>query len=455
MTKFIFGLLLLAALALSSCAAPTTNAPPPPQATAAQAQAPTAGPPQAPAGPVTIRVWSFLDPDNGKTPRDLAIAQIIKDFEVANPEIKVKVEPQPWDQLDRKFLAGAASGDAPDMVWLTFNIYEAATGGLLADLDKVFTPEEKASFSDAVYQGGYVQGTKFVQVIPSPGMVIFYRKDLFSAAGIDPKSIKTWDSFVSAAQKLTVDKNNDGVPEQWGFGQNLAPAGQDYDPFHYCLIDLKGALYDIKNKKTLFDTPEGVWCLQLTVDMMGKNKVTPKDAITYTSDDVQEQFSAGRYAMAKVYAPRYTKVQSEAKWDPKELGVMPWPTKSGTDPAPAEVEGWQLGIWSGSKHPVEAGKFFGYFFSSAGQLTWAKIGGQIPAVKTLSEDPFFKDPANAYIPEMVQLMSSPKAYPQVLEVGGYGVTVSKLNEAAARVLNGSDPMDELKKVDAYFQEQQK
>jgi ABC-type glycerol-3-phosphate transport system substrate-binding protein len=140
-------------------------------------------------------------------------------------------------------------------------------------------------------------------------------------------------------------------------------------------------------------------------------------------------------------------------WDGKELGVLPWPTWTGTDPSPAEVEGWHLGLWSGSKHLTEAGKFFRYFFSPAGQMTWAKIGGQIPAVKTVLQDPFFKDPATSYIGDMINLMSSAKAYPQVLELGGYGVTIGKLNEATARVLEGADPMAELTKVNQYFREQ--
>jgi multiple sugar transport system substrate-binding protein len=41
------------------------------------------------AAQVTIRVWTFLNP-NGQTGREKALKQIITGFEAANPEIKVR-----------------------------------------------------------------------------------------------------------------------------------------------------------------------------------------------------------------------------------------------------------------------------------------------------------------------------------------------------------------------------
>ena len=51
---------------------------------------------------------------------------------------------------------------------------------------------------------------------------LFYRKDLFKEAGVDPASIKTWDDLVEAARKLTRDIDKDGRVDIWGFGTPLS-----------------------------------------------------------------------------------------------------------------------------------------------------------------------------------------------------------------------------------------
>src|SRR4051812_21040834 len=70
-----------------------------------------AQPANAQGGPqTTIRMWTFLNPA-GTSPREVALADIIAQFERANPDIKIAVEPQVWDQMSPKFLAAARAGN--------------------------------------------------------------------------------------------------------------------------------------------------------------------------------------------------------------------------------------------------------------------------------------------------------------------------------------------------------
>ena len=57
----------------------------------------------------TIRMWTFLSA-TGTTPREVALAQIIKNYEAANPGTKIVVETQVWDQMTPKFLAAHRAG---------------------------------------------------------------------------------------------------------------------------------------------------------------------------------------------------------------------------------------------------------------------------------------------------------------------------------------------------------
>ena len=43
-------------------------------------------------------------------------------------------------------------------------------------------------------------------------VVLYYRRDMFEKAGVDPASIETWDDFVEAGKKV-VAANGEGVRE--------------------------------------------------------------------------------------------------------------------------------------------------------------------------------------------------------------------------------------------------
>lgn len=45
--------------------------------------------------------------------------------------------------------------------------------------------------------------------------VLFYRKSITDAAGVDMTQLKTWDQFIEAGKKLTMDKDGDGELDQY------------------------------------------------------------------------------------------------------------------------------------------------------------------------------------------------------------------------------------------------
>ena len=53
-------------------------------------------------------------------------------------------------------------------------------------------------------------------------IVLFYNKDMFDAAGMAyPTASWTWDDLRAAAKQLTLDKNGDGIADQYGFSCDL------------------------------------------------------------------------------------------------------------------------------------------------------------------------------------------------------------------------------------------
>src|SRR5690625_2918134 len=86
----------------------------------------------------TVRMWTFLNP-SGTAPREVALAQIIEDFEAENPDIKIEVEAQVWDQMTPKFLAAHSARNAPDVIWISTDLLgDVISAGAVADLNELF-----------------------------------------------------------------------------------------------------------------------------------------------------------------------------------------------------------------------------------------------------------------------------------------------------------------------------
>jgi multiple sugar transport system substrate-binding protein len=408
------------------------------------------------AAPVTVRVWTFLKP-SGMTGREKALKQIITDFEAANPGIKVQVEPIPYQELPRQFAAAISAKNGPDIVWLEAVDSELIQQGAIADMAKLFEAEKGDFFPDLYRGAGYGETGKVYGMVlwPSPTNVIFYRKDLFREAKI-PVPLKTWDDFISAAQKLTNDRDKDGRPDVWGFGFSLGSKATGENPFQIALMELQGTLFDVKNRKAKYTNDHGVKAMTLMTDFVSKYKVTPKEVTNWTVEEKYEQFSGGRFAMINGYGPRFTAVQSKASgWKPEEMGVMRWPSFKGDKPGVSFVGGWQVAMWSGSQHKTEAGKFVQALFGKSGSAQWVKVGGQLPARLSLLKDPFFEDPKNLFLKEQIKAMESPAF---VFLWPGLNMTSYQedIHVAAQKIiLQGADVLGALKEAEDAFNKRQR
>jgi multiple sugar transport system substrate-binding protein len=158
-------------------------------------------------GRTVVRFWQFWD---------LAVIEpMVERFEAANPDIDVVVEQLTWKSGLEKIQAAMASGTQPDLcelgsTWLPRFSYE----GVLADVTGVyeavadsFLMWDSARWQGRVYGLPWVQGSR----------VLFYNRDLFRRAGLDPdRPPETWAELLDAARR--VDALADNID---GFGQNL------------------------------------------------------------------------------------------------------------------------------------------------------------------------------------------------------------------------------------------
>jgi len=65
--------------------------------------------------------------------------------------------------------------------------------------------------------------------------------------------------------------------------------------------------------------------------------------------------------------------------------------------SPTTVVGWTLGIPRGSKHPDEAWEFIKFFNKPENALEYAMISGEIPFLKSVSDNDFYKNPESEVV----------------------------------------------------------
>jgi multiple sugar transport system substrate-binding protein len=382
----------------------------------------------------TIRMWTFLSA-TGTTPREVALAQIIKNYEAANPGTKIVVETQVWDQMTPKFLAAHRAGNAPDISWVVTDFLGDAIGsGSLADLNELFIkkwPAEQVKDHASAYWDLTKKGDKQYALFASPNYIaIVYRADLLKAAGIDPASIKTWDDLRAAAEKLTV-KNASGQVTRWGFAQGFSE--QQADP-HMMIPHLLGEGEQLfkPDGKANFASPAGVAAMTFATDLVTKHKVAPPQAATWTVDDLFEQFSSDRVAMIQGPSVRVSTLQ--AKLGKENVGLMLWPGNGKVAHSPAVMAGWAVGVWSKGQQKEEAGKFVEYMLGGEAEKIWVTVGGQSPLMASTAKavSSFVDQPGNGYI--RVAAEGATKygwLTPIDFNVGGYR---QALNKATQRII---------------------
>ena len=197
----------------------------------------------------------------------------IKEFETANPTIKIQRE----DVDTTKLAAQLATGEAPDIIRMTGvnDLPSYVIRGIAMDLTKYIdtsTVIKKDDFVPAVdvYRfDGKVQGKGPIYGIPkdfSTDFSLWINKKLFAAAGVALPSETvpmTYSQLFDLAKKLTI-KNGDTIT-QYGLG-TLAKSEADL-PFLMDYLLSKGVkLSSDDYGKIDFTKPEVKQALQLWVD---------------------------------------------------------------------------------------------------------------------------------------------------------------------------------------------
>ena len=251
------------------------------------------GSPAGAAEPVRLSFWYPVDLGGGLAK---VIDGLAADFDKAHPDIQVTpTYTGSYDTTLQKIQAAKMAGTLPDVaVTEISSVPVLGALGAAQPLDAMIAAEGGKGFLDKFWPSmllncvydGKVYGIPFQRSTP----VMYYNKDAFKAAGLDPdKPPLSWDELVAAAEKLT--RREGERVAQWGLELPL----EAFNWFYYALVYANGGeVLSPDGTKVLWDQPPALAALGFWHDLVNKYKVTP--AYTPWNDGPQE-FVAGKVAM--------------------------------------------------------------------------------------------------------------------------------------------------------------
>ncbi|RVT81848.1 sugar ABC transporter substrate-binding protein [Rhodobacteraceae bacterium CCMM004] len=324
---------------------------------------------------VTLQYLSW-DPEQLEVER-AAIAE----FEEENPGVTVEAQALPADKgYWPKLTAQAASGDLPDVFMMSSGfVQEWGAAGNLLDLSGVISDDELAAYYEGAASVGVVDGQRvaFPQNWVAP--VLFYNIDMFEAAGVEvPQPDWTWEDFRSAAKELTVDTNEDGRPDQWGF--SVYGRYAHVEPW----VFRNGGRYLNEDMTGLDLNDEAKAALTFLTGLVTEDQVAP---MPQDMEGIRQQdiFPLGMAAMwvdgSWNIANTRTIVGDNFRW-----GIAPVPMGPDATEDTAAFYAWadMLAVAKDTEHPDLAWKFVQHLTGSSRSAS-DFLGGKVPAYIEIAE----------------------------------------------------------------------
>jgi sn-glycerol 3-phosphate transport system substrate-binding protein len=387
MKKYMFlglAVMMIVALVLSACATPTTQ--PPTQAaptSVSTAVEPTQAPPPAEPGITKVNFWHSMAGDIGGK----AIPQMTNDFNASqNTCYVVYSYAGSYDDSLNKLKAGLQSKDTPTVIQL----YDIGTR-LMVDLNvanpvQEYIDAEKYDVSDLepnVLAYYTVNGKQYSMPFNTSTPMLYFNKDMFVKAGLDPANPpKTFDEFTAAAQKLTV-KNTDGTTKTYGgafaiygwfFEQFLAVSGGEYVN--------NGNGRDAAATAATFDSPEGLAILDWWKAMFDEGILAN---FGRTTVDTRNAFLAGQTAMF-IDSTAVLRGMMDGAAGKFEIGTafLPRPNEEALTKYGTIIGGGSLWIIKDRPQAEKdcAWEYIKFMASAPQQAYWQTMSGYFPIRKT-------------------------------------------------------------------------
>lgn len=328
--------------------------------------------------PVTITI-GYYESSGGLGQTGKTMEALIQEFMELNPHITVNTTVAPYGAFFERLPVELAAGVGPD-VWLSDGVLidQYAAQGFALDLtdliDSELDPDEYFGIDENRDPNGRVWA--FPQGLQSSAL--FYNEAMFEAAGIDfPTADFTYDQLRAVARRLTLDKDGDGVMDQYGF----RAANHVTEGWFPVLKAFGGGALDNTWRNSIFNTPESIAALQFMVDMIQIDGSSPAPGQRgnhfnwFPNQVVAMQFG--------LYVRTFAANQA-----PFEYNVTHMPTGPAGKSNPVIVNSWIINSHSSEAKQLAAWEWVKFFSGERAQTVWAELGEAVPINRHVALETF-------------------------------------------------------------------
>ncbi len=330
----------------------------------------------------------------------------VDQFNASQSKVKVDLQVVPADTWAQKLKAAQAAGKAPDVATTSYgNVAPGVANGQFASLDELLPAAAFSDIKSNVKSFVTVGGKHYAYpMLVEPSTVLYYRKDLVAAAGLDPASPpKSWDELIQWATKLTQGNVK---------GMTIASAGPDLGWSSWGLqYNACGHLPVSPDwSKSMATTP----CFEKLLGFyktLYQNGLVPQQPKVGYADG--SPYGQGEVAMMAGGSWVIGQLKNDFKAMIEKTAVAPFPSFDG-DPAKttATLGGWTLTVDAKSKAKQQAADFVRYlltgdatimadFFKTSGFSKYTvrtSVDQALAANPDASSDPFMKIVSEKVVP---------------------------------------------------------
>ncbi|MFD5566721.1 extracellular solute-binding protein [Streptomyces cadmiisoli] len=373
-------------------------------------------------GPVTLTWWDTSNATN-EAPTYQAL---VKEFEAANKDIKVKYVNVPFDQAQNKFDTAAGSKGAPDVLRSEVGWTPAfAKKGFFLPLDGTEALAEQDKFQPSLIEQAKFEGKTYGVPFTTDTLALVYNKDLFEEAGVEAP--KTWDDLRKAAATI---KEKTGVDGYWGSTQA-----------YYAQSFLHGEgtdTVDAEAKKLTVTSAEAKKGYETWLSLFEGKGLHKADTTADAYAHIQDAFVNGEVASIIQGPWEITNFYKGSAFKEKEnLGIATVPAGS-SGQAGAPTGGHNLAVYAGSDeaHQKAALKFVNFMTSAKAQETIALKNSTLPTRDDAYTAQVKADPGIAGYQGVLPAAQPRPALPEYSSLWG------PLDEELPKIAGGKESLDE-------------
>lgn len=388
----------------------------------------------------TITIWAT----NINVP---VLEQAAELYKKAHPDFKLKVTEMANDDIRTKMTTGLQAGGKglPDAALLV----DDGITGYIENFPKAFVNLSEKGFDEI--KGDFPQykidsvskdGSVYAFPFDAGPVAVFYRKDVFEQAGIDPSKINTWDDYIEAG-KVIKEKT----------GMNMLSYDSNDSTVYTILLSQQGVGYFSKDGKSQLASKESKNTASIFQKMSQEKIILGVSGWDAWVTTLSSNQTATAITGAWLEGTLEQQVPDQAgKWS-----VMNLPAFEEGGSRSANQGGSSFAISSSSSHIDETYEFLKFFATSFESQEIAMKGGLFPSYLPVYESDLFSQPVEYMGNEPIWsfFANEMEKIPSVFYTENDSIARDEAIKVQSEVTNGTAVDDSIKDANARVENRTK